>query len=59
MNPDGSGLDIFFDEVDMEDLINTWKESYADGVTLDTWYYDPHKQTVILKLYVETDEPED
>lgn len=57
MDEDG-GTEVTFDEVDMQDMITDWARNYAEGVRVQTWYYDCATSTVLIRLIIEpgTDE---
>jgi hypothetical protein len=55
MDEDGNG-ELTFDEVDMQDMIDDWSRIYAEGVKVDGWYYDCHKQVVLIRLLFESEE---
>ena len=47
------GTVVFFDEIDMQDIINEWCKQYAEGVLPNGWYYDCATQTVLIRLLIE------
>ncbi len=53
------GRELDFDEVDMQDVVNEWAKTYAEGVEVGGWYYDCHSQTLVIRLLVEEQESED
>ena len=50
------GTVVFFDEVDMQDVINEWCKQYEEGVLPSGWYYDCASQTVLVRLLIESEE---
>ena len=55
MDEDDNGTKLIFDEVWMQDVIDYWAETYAEGVQVARWYYDPHEQTLLVGLLVQAD----
>jgi len=53
------GTELFFDEVDMQDLIDDWSRHYAEGVSVGGWYYDCKSSTALIRLLWETDGADD
>lgn len=53
---DENGDEIIFDEVWMQDVVEHWAATYAEGVQVERWYYDPHKQTLLIGLTVQADD---
>ena len=50
MDPDGDGTESFFDEIDMQDMVNYWAETYSEGVKAGRWYYDCKRGVLLLRL---------
>lgn len=48
---DGTILTI--DEVDMQDVVDEWAKTYAEGVQVGGWYYDCHSRTLLVRLLIE------
>lgn len=55
---DDEGATITFDEVLMQDMVDTWSEQYAEGVTVSTWYFDCGTGTVLIRLKIEEHDDE-
>ena len=53
---DDDGTELIFDEVDMQDVVDLWATTYAEGVKVGRWYYDSAKATLLVALLVETEE---
>lgn len=41
---------FFFDVVDMQEIVDFWAAQYAEGVEVGRWYYDPHKEILLIGL---------
>lgn len=53
MAEDGN-TEIFFDEIDMQDMIEDWSRHYAEGIKVTSWYYDCRSATVLIRLEIES-----
>lgn len=47
---ENEGQPIIFDEVLMQDVIAEWSKTYAEGIEVARWYYDPHRETLLVGL---------
>ena len=55
MDEDDDGTELIFDEVWMQDVVDHWAKTYAEGVQVTRWYYDPHKQTLLIGLLTQAE----
>jgi hypothetical protein len=44
---------LIFDEVDAQEVVEAWAETYAEGVELVRWYFDCHRQVFVIGIHVD------
>jgi len=56
---DDDGTQLIFDEVDIQDVVDLWVSTYAEGIQVSRWYYDPHKEVLLVGLLIPVEDEAD